>query len=83
MRYLSAILAAIAVFVIVICAVAVATPWFLESFYKCAPHDGSCGDTAGWGTVILAPVLVAMTLLLAGVSSVVTYLRVLGINFSK
>jgi hypothetical protein len=83
MRYVFAILAAIAVFLIVICAVAVATPRLLELLYSCAPHDGSCGDAAGWGIVILSPILVPIALLMAGVSSVVAYLRVVRMNFSK
>jgi hypothetical protein len=83
MRYVLAISAAIAVFLTVICAVAVTTPWLLELLYKCAPNDGSCGDVAGWGIVILSPILVPTTLLLAGVGSVLTYLRVVQINFSK
>jgi hypothetical protein len=80
MRYVLAISAAIAVFLTIICAVAVMTPWFFELFYKCAPNDGSCGDVAGWGMVILSPILVPRTLLLAGVGSVLTYLRVVQIK---
>jgi uncharacterized membrane protein YjgN (DUF898 family) len=81
MRYVFAILAAIVVFLIVVGTVAVATPWVFELFYNCAPHDGSCGDTAGWGMVILSPILVPAALLLAGVGSVATYLRVARMNF--
>jgi hypothetical protein len=73
MRYVFATLAAVAVFLIVIGTAAVATPWLSKLFYSCAPHDGSCGDTAGWAMVILSPILVPTTLTLAGVCSVVTY----------
>jgi hypothetical protein len=76
MRYVFAILAAVAVFFIVVGTVAVVVPWLLQLFYSCAPHDGSCGDTAGWGMVILSPILIPTTLLLAGVCSVMAYLRV-------
>jgi hypothetical protein len=83
MRYVLAISAAIAVFFIVICAIAVATPLLLELLLHCVPHDASCGDGAGWGMVILSPILVSITLLLALVGAAVTYLRVVRINFSK
>jgi hypothetical protein len=83
MRYVLAILAAIPVFVVIVCAVAAATPWLLELFYNCAPHDESCGNTAGWGMLILSPILVPTALILAGVGAVVTYLRVVRINRSK
>jgi hypothetical protein len=80
MHRVLAISAAIGVFLIAICAVAVATPLLFKLFYSCAPHDGSCGDTAGWGMVIMSPILVPTTVLLAGVCSVVTYLRVMAIG---
>jgi hypothetical protein len=83
MRHVLALFSALAVFAVVICAIAAATPWLLELFYKCAPHDGSCGDTAGWGMIILSPILVPTALLLAGAGAVVTYLRVVRINRSK
>jgi hypothetical protein len=83
MRYVFAALAGLAVFLIVCGTIAVATPWLFQLFYKCAPNDASCGDTAGWGMVMLSPILVPIMLLLAGVSSVVTYFRVARINFSK
>jgi hypothetical protein len=79
-RRVSAISAAISVFFIVICAVASATPLLLGLFYKCAPNDQSCGDGIGWGMVMLSPILVPIALLLAGVGSVVTYLRIVRIK---
>jgi hypothetical protein len=75
-RRVSAISAAITVFFIVICAVAVTTALVIGFFYKCAPNDQSCGDGVGWGMVILSPILIPMAMLLAGFGSVVTYLYV-------
>jgi hypothetical protein len=79
-RRVSAISAAIAVFLIVICTVAVVTPLFFGLFYKCAPNDQSCGDGIGWEMVMLSPILVPIALLLAGIGSVVTYLRIVRIK---
>jgi hypothetical protein len=64
MRYVFAALAGLAVFPIVCGTIAVATPWLFQLFYKCAPNDASCGDTAGWGMVMLSPILVPIMLLL-------------------
>jgi hypothetical protein len=79
-RRVSAISAAITVFFIVICAVAVTSALVFGLFYKCAPNDQSCGDGVGWGMVILSPILIPMAMLLAGFGSVVTYLYVVRIK---
>jgi hypothetical protein len=79
-RRVSALSAAVVVFFVVIFALAVATPFFLGLFYRCAPNDQSCGDVVGWGMVMLTPILVPIALLLAGVGSVVTYLRIVQIK---
>jgi hypothetical protein len=65
MRYVFATLAGLAVFLIVSGTIAVATPWLFQLFYKSAPNDASCGDTAGWGIIMLSPILIPIMLLLS------------------
>jgi hypothetical protein len=53
-RQVSAISAAITVFLIVICAVAVTTPLVFGLFHKCAPNDQAVAMGLGWGMVMLS-----------------------------
>jgi hypothetical protein len=76
LRRLAAILAAVAVFAMVVLAVAVATPYALGWLFNCSPPVGSCGDGVGWSMIFLSPVLVPLTLLLAAGLSFWTYFRI-------
>jgi hypothetical protein len=75
-----AVLAALAVFATIVCAVLAATPYALGRLYGCAPPVGSCGDSIGWAMIILSPLLVPLTLLLAAALSILTYFRILKAN---
>jgi hypothetical protein len=71
-----AVLAALAVFAMIVCAVVAATPYVLGRLYGCAPPVGCCGDSVGWAMIILSPLLVPLTLLSAAALSILTYFRI-------
>jgi hypothetical protein len=77
LRHVPAVLVALAVFAMVVCVVAAAVPYALGRVYGCEPPDRSCGDSVGWAMIILSPILVPVTLLLAAGLSFMSYFRVM------
>jgi hypothetical protein len=73
LRRALAVLAALVVSALALCALAATTPVALGKLYGCAPSDGSCGDSVGWAMIILSPILVPLAVIAAGALSLVTY----------
>jgi hypothetical protein len=76
LRRALAVLAALAVFALLACALAAATPCALGKLYGCAQSDASCGDSVGWAMIVVFPILVPLAVIVAGALSLITYFRV-------
>jgi hypothetical protein len=75
LRRALAVFAGLAVFALLACALAAATPYALGKRWGCARSDASCGDSVGWAMIILSPILVPLALILVGALSLIMYFR--------